>query len=282
MKFCLKILINTLKFSLFNIILSNSIFAQPILINANRDYYPATYMKDKEWYGMDIDIINEIFLRAKLDFKIVEIPFKRSLYWMQSGKTHMMPNLCKNEERSAYMYWLGPMRITAIGLVVLKKDQYLPIKACDDLIIVSKQRNRKFGYLNGASYSDYFDNRIEKDPAIKNVLHFTSSPKQSIAMLQKGRIIGFFQDDFEIQHLLLEQSQNHDSLYNDVVLHSYRIEDSIGGAYFGISKKLDKILYQKILTAFQSIKEDGAFDKIHFKWTGKKLALGSDQDNNLK
>jgi len=270
MNFFLKVLINTFKFSLLTIILSKSIFAQPILINANRDYYPATYMKGKEWYGMDIDIFNEIFLRAKLDFKIVEIPFKRSLYWMQSGKTHMMPNLSKNEERSAYMYWLGPIRITAIGLVVLKKDQHLPINTCDDLIIVSRQRNRKFGYLNGASYSDYFDNRIEKDPAIKNVLHFTSSPKQSIAMLQKGRVIGFFQDDFEIQHLLLDQSNNHASLYNDVALHSYRIEGSHGGAYIGISKKLDKILYKKIITAFQSIKDDGTFEKIHIKWTGKK------------
>ena len=57
MKFCFKVLTNTLKFSLFTIILSNSIFAQPILINANQDYYPATYMKGKKWYGMDIDII---------------------------------------------------------------------------------------------------------------------------------------------------------------------------------------------------------------------------------
>jgi len=47
------------------------------------------------WDGYRYYQIKEIFLRVKLDFKIVEIPFKRSLYWMQSGKTHMMPNLSR-------------------------------------------------------------------------------------------------------------------------------------------------------------------------------------------
>jgi polar amino acid transport system substrate-binding protein len=270
MNYVFTVLTQVLQLCLFSLILTNDILAEPIIINANREYYPSTYIRGNEWEGMDIDIIKEIFLRAKLDYKILEIPFKRSLFWMKSGKTHMMPNLTKNKKRSAYMNWLGPIRITGIGLVVLKKNQNLPIITCDDLKLVFQQHKRKFGYVNGASYSEYFDNRLKNDPALNKVMHFTLRAKQNIVMLQKGRIIGFFQDDFEVQHLLLDQSKKRDRQYDGVVLHPYRIEGSVGGAFIGISKKLDKISYQKIIAAFQSMKDDGTFNRIHLKWIGKE------------
>jgi len=53
---------------------------------------------------------------------------------MHNGTTHIIPNLVKNTERSEYMHWLVPMRITCIGLLVQKEDLALPIETTDDLI----------------------------------------------------------------------------------------------------------------------------------------------------
>jgi len=274
MKRALQIFTSALQISLVTIIFSNAIFAETTIIRANKAEFPATYMTDKMgWAGMDIDVIKEICLRANYDYEIVERPFKRSLALIKTGEIHLIPNLSKTEKRSVYMNWLGPIRITAIGLVVLKKDQHLPIKTCDDLIIVAKQKKRKFGYLTGASYSDYFDTRLKNDPALKETLCMLHSNELHNKMLHAGRIIGYFWDDFESQQRIMDQSQNLNQQYDGLVLHRYRIEGSIGGAYIGISKKLEKTHYQKLKIAFQSIKDDGTFAKLHLKWTGQNPAF---------
>jgi polar amino acid transport system substrate-binding protein len=217
---------------------------------------------------MDIDLIKEIFLRAKLDYRIVERPFVRSLVKIQSGKIDLIPNLVKNEERSNYLNWLGPTRITCIGLVVLKKDKNIPIKTVEELINFAKQEKKKIGYNNGASYSEFFDNRIKNDPALTEVLYILNDDTLKLQMLKRGRIIGYFSDAFEIRQRILDKEFSHQ--YNDLALHSYRIEESCSGSYFGLSKMLDKRHYLTLLAAFQSMKDDGTFAKIHFNWVGLK------------
>ena len=117
---------------------------------------------------------------------------------------------------------------------------------------------------------------MENDSDLKKALYFTVGTDQNIKMLQAGRIIGYFQDDFEAQQRILDQSQDRDKRYDEFVLHPYRIEGSIAGAYMGISKKLDKSLSQKIVTTFQFMKDDGRFSEIHMKWTGEKPAFYND------
>ena len=72
--------------TLFILMLPNTTFAQTISIRADINDFPATYMQDESWEGMDIDIIREIFLRAKLDYRIFSMPFKRSLIQTQDRK----------------------------------------------------------------------------------------------------------------------------------------------------------------------------------------------------
>ncbi|MEW6983967.1 substrate-binding periplasmic protein [Colwelliaceae bacterium 6471] len=269
MKFSFFRSINSMPIFVLLIFFSNTVFADTIIVRANRHSIPATFIQDNQWKGMDIDIIKEIFSRAQLDYQIVEMPVKRSLMRMQTGENHLTLNLSINENRSEYMHWLGPVRITGAGLVVSKKNQDLPIKTYQDLITVAKEKNGKFGYINGASYSDYFDDKIANDVALRDVLYFTPKSKQNRDMLMHDRLLGYFNDDFEIQYLLQDKNPNYDKVFDGLALHSYRIEGSVGGSYIGISKKLDEVLYQKISTAFQSMKADGSFAKIHLKWTGK-------------
>jgi hypothetical protein len=70
---------------------------------------------------------------------------------------------------------------------------------------------------------------------------------------------------------MIDQDFSHQ--YTNVALHSYRIEESCTGSYFGLSKMLDKQYYLKLQAAFQSMKEDGAFDKLHLDWVGLKPAF---------
>jgi ABC-type amino acid transport substrate-binding protein len=264
----LKILICAVQISLTTFVFSYSILAETFTIRASKHDFPATYIKDNNWEGMDIALIKEILLRAKLNYQIVEMPFKRSLAQIKNGKIALIPNLVKNEKRSVYLDWLGPVRITCIGLVVLKKDEDMPIDTIDDLIKIAKQKKKKFGYVNGASYSELFDHRLKNDPALAEVLYILNDNTLKLKMLKVGRMIGYFSDEFEIRQRILDQEFSHQ--YKGLVLHSYRIEQSCSGAYFGVSKKLDERDYQKLTTAFQSMRDDGTFTKIHLNWVGFK------------
>jgi len=264
----MKILTRAVQISLASFLFSYSTFAETFTIRASKHDFPAAYMKDNNWEGMDIALIKEVFLRAKLNYHIVEMPFKRSLAQIQNGKVDLIPNLVKNEERSIYLDWLGPVRITCIGLVVLKKDENMPIETVDDLIEVAQQKKKKFGYVNGASYSELFDYRLKNDPSLAEVLYILNDNTLKLEMLKVGRMIGFFSDEFEIRQRILDQEYSHK--YEGLVLHSYRIEQSCTGAYFGLSKKIDSRDYQKLIMAFHSMKDDGTFAKIHLNWVGFK------------
>tara|TARA_R110001592_G_scaffold59200_1_gene179608 strand:+ start:59054 stop:59956 length:903 start_codon:yes stop_codon:yes gene_type:complete len=266
-----KVFTRLVHITLFILILSKASFAETIAIRAGKNDFPATYMKSDNWEGMDIEIIREIFLRAKLDYRIINMPFKRSLLQTQGGKIHLIPNLVKNKERSVYMHWLGPIRTTCIGLVVQKKDRDLSIKTTDDLVKVSHQENKKVGYLTGASYSALFDDRLENDSSLQEVLHFLPDTHQHLEMLKLGRILGYFHDVFEIRQRMLDQSFAQQ--YSGLALHSYQIEGSCTGAYIGISRKLDNISYIKIKTSFDAMKDDGTYARIYMKWIGTKPRL---------
>jgi len=247
---------------------SKPIFAETFTIRVSKDDFPATYIKNENWQGMDIVLIKEIFLRANLHYRIVERPFKRSLVQTQNGKVDLIPNLVKNEERSAYLDWLGPTRITCIGLVIHKNDKNISIKNVEELIKVAQQKKKKIGHLNGASYSVFFDNRLKNDPALTEVLYIVNDNVLKLQMLNAGRILGYFSDAFETQQRMLDDDFSNQ--YEDLALHAYQIEESCTGAYFGVSKKLSKQHHLKLMAAFQSMRDDGTFAKIHLDWIGSK------------
>lgn len=241
-------------------------FADEIIIRADERSFPATYKKDDKWEGMDVEIINQLLSRANLENNYAQIPFQRSLFLIKNGHIQLIPNLVKNEARSEYMHWLGPTRVTCIGLVVQEKNKLLNINTTDELISVALQNQKKIGYLTGASYSPSFDQRLENDSKLKEVLYFLPDNSQHRQMVKLGRLFGYFYDAFEIKQRIADPDFSND--YDGLALHDYRIEDSCTGAYIGISKKLDKSIYQKIVTSFDAMHEDGTFNQIHLKWLG--------------
>jgi ABC-type amino acid transport substrate-binding protein len=253
-------------FSLFMQSISDSAFAAPVIIRVDQDSFPATYMREGQWQGMDIEFIQSLMARAGLDYSFIQMPFPRSLLQMQEGQIQMIPNLVRNDARSAYMYWLGPNRVTCIGLVVQQKFLNLEIHSTDDLIRVAGEQKKAIGYLIGASYSPYLDERMETDSQLMKALYFLPDNAQHREMLRLGRLMGYFYDAFEIQQRLKDPLFSKD--YKGLALHHFRIEESCTGAYIGISKKIDPDVYHSLIAAFESMKKDGSFDSMHRKWLG--------------
>ncbi len=251
--------------------IGSSAIAEPIIVRFPESF-PVSFNTSNGLKGMDVDVIKLILSRADVKYKIVSWPFKRSLHSMKTGKVHIMTNLTKNEKRSEYMHWIGPVRYTAIALIVLEKNKDLQIQNSDDLIRLSKEKVKKFGDIIGASYSDFFDRRLINDPSFKGIFDFVPNSEQNYKKLNIERILGFFHDDFEMK-CMKKQSQKKgvDILIDKFVIHNYRIEGSEGGAYIGLSKALDRQTIEKIKASYLSIFDDGSFEKIYFKWCGEKL-----------
>lgn len=261
------VLMHAVTVTLLSFYVIKNVAAETITVRADKHGFPVTFMRDSKWEGIDVDLIRELLSRTKLAYEFAEIPFPRSLIQIQDGTIQVIPNLVKNEERSDYMNWLGPTRITCIGLVVQEKHRNLPAKTTDDLIRIAKQQQQQLGYLTGASYSPYFDERLKHDSVLNDALYFLSDNEQHRHMLKLGRLLGYFYDAFEVQKRLLDATFSAD--YEGLALHDYRMEESCIGAYIGISKKLDNTTYQRIMQAFQSMKDDGTFSEIHLRWVGR-------------
>lgn len=242
--------------------------ADAIVVRVSENGYPATHRLNDKWVGMDIEILNEILLRAKIDYRLVDRPFQRSLFQMKDGSVHVIPNLVKNNQRSEYMDWIGPTRITCIGLVVQEQDKTLDFSTTDELMALAKSRQQKLGYLTGASYSAYFDRRMENDEALRGTLYFLPSNDQHRQMLKLGRLMGYFFDAFEIRQRMADTRFARQ--YEGLALHPYTIEESCIGAYIGLSKKLAPETSEKLQNAFESMTDDESFSAIHQKWMGKK------------
>lgn len=238
--------------------------AESLQIRVDQGAFPATYKVESMWLGMDIELLELILERSALDYQFVEMPFQRSLLEMSEGNVHIIPNLVKNAERTTYMHWIGPTRVTCIGLVVQKKDAGLPVTSTDQLINFATVAGKKVGYLSGASYSAYFDQRLKHDSKLQDTLLMLPSNNQHREMLMRGRIFGYFYDAFEIQSRLSDARFS--SVYEGLALNAFRIEDSCIGAYIGVSHALDKERVSKLLPAFDSMRRDGSFNSIHEKW----------------
>lgn len=258
---------NTVTVFLLSIIFFQSVYAQKLIIRVDQNGFPATYLQDGSWQGMDIDFISELMSRASEQYEFVDIPFPRALTKIELGMIHMIPNLVKNSARSEYMHWLGPNRVTCIGLVVQQSTLGQTIESTDELIRVAQEKKQKIGYLTDASYSPYMDERLKNDPVLKDLLYFLPDNVQHRELLKSGEILGYFHDAFEIQYRLKDPLFATD--YEGLAVHDYRIEDSCIGAYLGVSKKLDYSVYQSLFSAFEKMKEDGSFAEIHRKWVGK-------------
>lgn len=251
--------------------------AETLVIHAYEDNYPVQYrspVSESGLAGMDVDILKALMERAKLDYRFESYPFKRAQQKAKTGAVHILQNLTRTEGRSEFLDWIGPVRYTAIGLVVQEKDKNLPINNLNDFITLHRDRGLQFAHIIGAKYTGEFDKRIEFDEQFRSAFYNVISEEEAHRMLYAGRIIGFFHDEFEASRQI-EENRYKENKYrkrlgdNKIALHDFTIPGTKSGAYFGVSKKLGPQLINSLKASFHQMLTDGTFDRIYKKWIGE-------------
>ncbi len=88
--------------------------------------YPHQYYQTKSgnWTGLDVKLARTLIKEADFKYDFYEYPRSRALNCIIKGKLHLMTSLSRTPERSTYMYWIGPERVSQMILVVNQRTFY--------------------------------------------------------------------------------------------------------------------------------------------------------------
>lgn len=247
---------------------------EELVVRINENAYPSGFKNALGWHGMDVDVLNELMSDTDLKYKVILMPFKRAMTEIAEGRIDLIANLTKSQQRSEYMFWIGPLRTTKVGLVVLKSNQGTTINNIDELISILELKQQQIGHVIGVSYSPFLDDILEHNTQFNGHIWKSATRRQIIEMLHKDRIFGFFQDEFEARSLMAANKDGHINAYSEFVIRESTIDNALSGAYFGVSKHLEQTTIDKLNRAFQQMQQDGRLQKITEKWSSNQSVVG--------
>lgn len=213
---------------------------------------PMEYMEDGILKGMETDLISAVVKNMGCAIKFKEMPWKRLLYSVETGRIDMVASASKTSEREQWAYFSDPYRQDKRVLFVLKggSEKYKFTKM-EDLI----RPDFKIGINRGVSNGEVFDKFLENPEFIKQVKEVTSN-EFNIKKLLAGRIQGFLYEEipgiYEIRNL---------GALDKVEVHPMVI--SSGDIHVMFSKKtLTPEFVEKFNKSLAELKEDGRYKKI--------------------
>lgn len=225
----------------------------------NSDYPPQYYRNHKnEWTGLDVELGRALVNAAGFEPRFVQLPWSRALDQLKHGDLHIMMNLSKTNERSKFLHWIGPERISQMVLVIKEGNKSIPVNTIDDLVKVAKKQNINFGIQQDIFYGDKFMEKL-KSKAFAQYFERIANAEHNPRKVRVGRILGFFEDKITMRYRIRT-----DPDYKGLALHDFLINQE--PVYFGISKKgISNSILKKLEQAFSIIKADGTLDGIRKK-----------------
>ena len=249
--------------------------AVSLIIGYGENSYPAYFLEDDQWQGMDVDIINRVVARAGMAATVVSMRFPRIYQAIEAGRVHIAPNLSKNEDRSRFLDWIGPVRTTSIALITTARFRDEKITSYDDLVAVLRGSGLQIAYLSGTSFSDSLDARLA-EPDFRQHLFFISENAAASRMVKAGRVLGFFYDEYEAQAAIASAREAERTGFHGLVVHDFRVPGSEAGAYIGLSKKMPLATRAALKAAFDDMKAAGELASIQCKWQALPQAKCAD------
>lgn len=227
---------------------------------ADSDYPPQYYRNAKgEWAGLDVELARAFVLEAGFVPEFIPRPWSRALTEMKEGTLHMMLNLSKTDERSDFMYWIGPERYEDMVLVVKAGNAKLPITNLDDLIAFATKSGKKIGIQQDAYYGEEFRKR-SMDKAFITMFDVVTAGETNARMLQSDRIAGYIDGKVTVLYNIRLKPD-----FAGLAMHPFTLNSE--PVYFGISKKgISVKALRKLEEAYKRLASSGKLEEIWKKY----------------
>ena len=197
--------------------------------------------QDKSWVGIDYQLTSELLSAAECSFKIIEMPWARSLEALAFGDIDMMLNVTKTPQREKKFHFIGPFR-TEVIVLAIKENSEIKLNKVADILTFDKP----VAIQRKAFYGDEIQ-RLVDDP--KNKAHFiqVTDNESKVALLQLGRIAGFLE---EKQNLIIADTAT--PRFEGIGYAPLTIHES--PVYYAFSKQsISQNLFKKLSAAFEQI-----------------------------
>lgn len=221
--------------------------------------YPPQYYQDEtgQWTGLDVELARALVLEAGFTPEFIAAPWGRALEEMKLGHLQLMTTLSKTPERSTFMHWIGPERISRMVLVVKKSDEQIPISSFAELVAIAKERKTKVGMQYNVFYGHDFAEQL-MNPEVAGYFEPVAQSILNPRKTRAGRILGFFEEKLSMQYQI-----KHDAEYQGLATHSFTLlEEEV---FFGVSRTVPNETLNRLRDAFQRLASSGRLDSIRTK-----------------
>ncbi len=172
--------------------------AQESLVVGWVDWQPFSYRNEQQQLrGLDVELLNAIFLRAGYQAKFSEMPWARVLHELKFGTVQLAMSANITAERQQYARFSHPYREEETAIVIRRQDadRWRGITTLEQLI---NTPDFHIGVLKGFDYGNTFRQLMAR-PELQPRLQMRLRLDQLLKMLQGGRIQGFILDPHGLQ-----------------------------------------------------------------------------------
>ncbi|BBR40254.1 ABC transporter substrate-binding protein [Aeromonas veronii] len=221
------------------------LFAMPVratsTLTVATDLWPPfrILQPDGRFYGLDMDILQQLESRSGIRFKVKRMPWGRALKQMQTGRVDLMIGLAYTAERAQFIDYLQPPYYQCWPAFYGKPVNVARIHQYRDL------QGVKVGYVLNSAYFEPFnsDSRLDK--------HGVPTEEQLLRMVQRGHLPLMIGTDCQVDYALSQGNANRVSKAD------YRPASPVT-LYLGMSKHSPhQSLRQPLLVALQNLVASG-------------------------
>ena len=221
-------------------------------------WYPYQYHnKAQHLVGLDFDVFNAIIKETDIKVNFTELPWKRHLQYIKTGKMDMAMGSSYTPERAKTAYFSLPYRVETVNLFVKKGN-------VDKIIINSLSELVNTNYLIGIEGGYFYGKEFEKLMTTKEFqMHINDviDLEENVEMLLKGHIDGFLVDPLTIKVFTEKYS-----LQGEFEIHPLKIYQN--NIHIMLSRKSCKVeVLNKINQAITKMKNNGELSRIINQWT---------------
>jgi len=232
----------------------------PLKIKVRVIEFPPFYYQDEngQWTGLEVELAEALLKEAGFTPEFVSLPWSRALKAMEVGEVQLMMNLAKTPEREEYMNFIGAERTSRMALVVNEQYKDEPIDHVDDLCRVVEKNGIPIGLQKDVKYPPELAEMLVKEVCPKN-FDYTYATKMYPKNVMNNRLFGFIEDEVAMKYQLLNNLD-----YEGLALHPFTFSEE--DVFIGVSKHLDADKYDKLISAFKTLKSDGSLGFIIDKY----------------
>jgi len=209
-------------------------------------WYPFTMRNENtgDFYGVSIDLMNEIAKEMNTTAIIEDVPWKRGFLEMDNGLLDICAGAYDNAERRSKYLFSVPFMENEIRIYVNKGEEF-SVNELQDLL------GKKIGIPRGASYGDEFDAFMSENMTIMETKY---NNKDLVKILKYNMADCIISDYYDMGNYL-----KNNNLTDNIIPLDYVIDTQ--NVYLLLSKK-SQIKISDINNAIYNIKRSGKMEEI--------------------